>query len=193
MPVLMRASVFGLAVALAGLAAAVPLVGADDEDAPPAVGDKASEFRLKRLDGDAVTLSGLTKESPVVVVVLRGYPGYQCPLCSKQVGRFLAAASKLKDAGARVVMIYPGPSDDLQQRAEEFLADQKLPEGFHLLLDPDYAFTESWNLRWDAPMETAYPSTFVVGKDGRVKFAKVSRTHGGRASVEEVLRALEGE
>jgi hypothetical protein len=40
-------------------------------------------------------------------------------------------------------------------------------------------------------METAYPSTFVIGTDGKVRFAKFSGTHGGRASVEEVMSALE--
>jgi thioredoxin-dependent peroxiredoxin len=168
-----------------------PAVQAADElPKPPAVGDAAPGFELKTVTGEAVKLEGLTQDSPVVLIVLRGYPGYQCPVCTKQAGRFLAAASKLKDAGAQVVMIYPGPSDELAERANEFKKDWTLPEHFHLLLDPDYAFTNAWHLRWDEPMETAYPSTFVIGKDGKVGFAKVSKTHGGRASVEEVLSAL---
>lgn len=166
---------------------------ADDASKPPAVGDPAPGFELKSLAGDAIKLEALTKDSPVVLIVLRGYPGYQCPVCSKQVGRFLAAASKLKDAGAQVVMVYPGPSAELTDRAREFKKDWTLPTHFHLLLDPDYKFTNAWRLRWDEPMETAYPSTFVIGTDGKVRFAKVSQTHGGRASVEEVLSALETE
>jgi thioredoxin-dependent peroxiredoxin len=163
---------------------------ADDSKKPPAVGDAATALELKTVAGDEVTLDGLTKETPVVLIVLRGYPGYQCPVCNKQVGRFLGAASKLKDAGAQVVMIYPGPAGELTEHAKEFTKDWTLPKHFHLLLDPDYGFTNAWHLRWDEPMETAYPSTFVIGKDGKIRFAKVSQTHGGRASVEEVLNAL---
>ena len=48
----------------------------------------------------------------------------------------------------------------------------------------------AYGLRWDAPNETAYPSTFIVHRDGLIRFAKVSRTHGGRASATEVLAAL---
>ena len=180
-----------IAVALLWFYAVPVACAADSEPATPAVGDKAADFSLKRLDGETVKLSELTKQSPVVLIVLRGYPGYQCPLCGKQVGRFIASASKLKEADAQVVMIYPGPSDALQKRAEEFVTGKTLPEDFHLLIDPDYKFTNAWKLRWNEKRETSYPSTFVIGKGGKVKFAKVSRTHGGRSSVKEVLRALE--
>lgn len=177
----------GVAICTAGLA-----IAADDVSSlPPAVGDEAPDFSLTRLDGEMFKLSELTKKSPVVLLVLRGYPEYQCPVCSKQVGRFLAAASKFKEADAQIVMVYPGAAEELQKRAEEFITGQTLPEHFHLVIDPDYAFTNAWNLRWDAPMETAYPSTFVIGTDGNVRLAKVSKSHGGRSSVDEVLKALE--
>jgi hypothetical protein len=58
-------------------------------------------------------------------------------------------------------------------------------------VDPDLAFVRSYNLRWDAPRETAYPSTFVIGRSGKVRFATVSRSHGGRAKAADVLKALQ--
>ena len=177
-----------LVLALAGARGAC---AADHPEQPPAVGDDAPALELKTPGGETVKLADLTQSAPVVVIVLRGYPGYQCPVCSKQVARFLASASKFKDAGAHVVMVYPGPAAELNDRAAEFSKDWTLPDHFRLVLDPDYTFTNAWHLRWDEPMETAYPSTFVVGKDGKVAFAKVSKTHGGRASVEDVLKSLD--
>ena len=47
-----------------------------------------------------------------------------------------------------------------------------------------------YHLRWDAPNETAYPSTFAVDRGGVVRYALVSKSHGGRAEAEEVLKAL---
>lgn len=126
----------------------------------------------------------------MVLVVLRGYPSYQCPICGRQVTELRAKAAELAAAGARVVLVYPGPSVGLQARAREFLADARLPENFSLLIDPDYTFTKAYKLRWEAPQETAYPSTFVIGGDGVVRYAKVSTSHGGRAPVEEILEAL---
>ena len=62
--------------------------------------------------------------------------------------------------------------------------------GWRVLLDPDYSFTQSYGLRWEAPKETAYPSTFVIDGKRKVLYAKVSKTHGDRSTPDEVLSAL---
>lgn len=156
----------------------------------PAVGDSASDFRLPTLQGEAVQLAKLTAQGPAVVVVLRGYPGYQCPVCNTQTGQLVANAAKFSEKKAQVVLVYPGPSAGLVQHAGDFVRGKTLPGNFHFVVDPDYALTNLYGLRWDAPNETAYPSTFVVDKQGKVKFAKVSKSHGGRATADEILSAL---
>jgi thioredoxin-dependent peroxiredoxin len=166
-------------------------VSAEDKaNARPAVGDVAKDFELADLDSKPVKLSELNKKGPVVVLVLRGWPGYQCPLCTRQVGEFLKSADKIKDAGANVVLIYPGPKADLDKHSKEFVKGKTFPSHFRFTTDPDYVFTNAYNLRWDADGETAYPSTFVVDKDGKITLAKISMTHGDRSSVSEVLSAL---
>ena len=159
---------------------------------PPAVGEAASDFRLSTIDGEQVQLSQLLKKGPVVLVVLRGYPGYQCPVCNAQVGQFITSAKKIKVAGANVVLVYPGASDALKQHASDFVRGKTLPDNFCLVLDPDFEFTLGYHLRWEAKNETAYPATFVVDPSGKITFAKISMSHGGRASVDEVLKALGG-
>jgi peroxiredoxin len=157
----------------------------------PEVGGVAPDFTLNSITGESVQLSKLGASEPVVLVVLRGYPGYQCPACSAQVAQLIAKADELKAAKARVILIYPGPADGLTAKAGEFLNGKSLPEHFTLLLDPDYSFTKSYGLRWEAQNETAYPSTFVLGaNDRKVRFAKVSRSHGGRVSATDVLKTL---
>ncbi|HAH44287.1 peroxiredoxin family protein [Gimesia sp.] len=169
------------------LSAADPAI---KETAMPAVGDTAKDFQLATPQGEKVSLSQQLKKGPVVLLVLRGYPGYQCPICTRQVGQYISNAAKLKAANASVMMVYPGAAKDLEKRAEEFIRDQSLPENFYFLVDPDYKFTNAYHLRWDAKRETAYPSTFVIGTDGKIKYAKISKTHGGRANAKEVLQAL---
>jgi len=156
---------------------------------PPAVGDAAPEFTLNTLDGKAVSLKDQLAKQPVVLVVLRGWPGYQCPICTKQVGGFVAKADEFSGK-ATVLMVYPGPAEKLKEHAEEFLKNKNWPKDFVFVTDPDYTFTKAYGLRWDAPGETAYPSTFIVDKAGKVRFAKVSKDHGGRSNTAEVLKAL---
>lgn len=181
---------WGVLVAAALIVFPASPVHGQPSAATPGVGDEAPAFSLSTPDGQQLSLRKLKQRGPVVLIVLRGYPGYQCPICSRQVGEFIRASEKLKEAGASVAMIYPGPASRLENRAREFLRDVKLPARFHLLIDPGYEFTRAYRLRWDAPRETAYPATFVIAEDGRVTYARVSRSHGGRASVDEVLSAL---
>jgi peroxiredoxin len=157
----------------------------------PQVGNMAPDFTLKTLYDRSVRLSDLTAKSDVVLVVLRGWPGYQCPFCTRQAHDFVGNADKLKAAGVQVVMVYPGPADDLKAHASEFLQDKNWPNDFLFVLDPDYSFTKAYGLRWDAPKETAYPSTFIIGKDGKITFAHVSKKHGDRVGSATVLKALD--
>ncbi len=156
------------------------------------VGDTAPDIEFQPLHGkEKIKLSSLTEQGPVVLVVLRGFPGYQCPLCSRQLGDFASHAADFQRLGAKVVFIYPGPADELDQRANEFLQDTQLPEPFMVMIDPDYAFTNLYRLRWDEPRETAYPSTFVLDTDRKVKFRKISFSHGDRSNSKDVLENLE--
>lgn len=158
----------------------------------PTVGEEAVEFELKSLDDDSVKLSKLTKEGPVIVLVLRGYPGYQCPLCNRQVGEFLSKAKSFAERNAQIVMVYPGPADNLSSHAEEFVRGKTLPDNCHFVIDPDYVFVNAYSLRWDAPGETAYPATLVIDKAMRVRFAKISTTHAGRSTADETLKVVQG-
>jgi peroxiredoxin len=121
--------------------------------------------------------------------MLRGWPGYQCPLCTKQVHEFVQHADAFTGK-ARVIMVYPGKSESLEAHAEDFLKDKQWPKDFLFVTDPDYAFTKSYGLRWEAPGETAYPSTIVIDKKGIVQLVKISKSHGGRATQTEILAAL---
>lgn len=158
--------------------------------APPKVGEVAPDFALPNLEGKVRRLSEVTGKGPVVLVVLRGFPGYQCPLCNRQAADLVKNGAAFARAGARVVMVYPGPKAVVEVKAGEFVTDKKLPQHFELVVDADYAMVNAYQLRWEAVGETAYPSTFVLGRDGRIRFAKISKSHGGRTTAAEVLAEL---
>ena len=156
----------------------------------PTTGDTAPAFTLRTLDDRAIELTSLTEKSPVVLIVLRGWPGYQCPVCTKQVQDFAAHAAEFKARGAQVVMVYPGPAEKLKAHAQEFLSNKQWPADFLFVVDPDYTLTNAYGLRWNAKNETAYPSTFIIARGGKVQFAQTSKTHGGRLSASDAVAAL---
>lgn len=158
----------------------------------PPVGTKAPEFTLRTPSGTPVSLESDTSAGETVLIVLRGYPGYQCPFCVKQVHDFVEHSAQFRAKQARVLLVYPGPHGDLDQHAREFLAQQQagLPGNVQLVVDPDYKMTDLYGLRWDAPHETAYPATFVLHQGGIISFEKISHEHGNRTTAEDVLGNL---
>jgi peroxiredoxin len=157
----------------------------------PAMGAKAPDFTLSTPTGKNVALAAEQGGHPLVLVILRGFPGYQCPFCTKQVHDFVDHASDFKTKNTRVLLVYPGPPADLDQHAKEFLEKQAgLPSNVVLVTDPDYKVTNLYGLRWDAPHETAYPSTFILDKEGMVVFERVSHSHGDRLSAQDALDHL---
>jgi peroxiredoxin len=167
------------------LAAALPLAAA----APALAGQKALDFALSTSEGKSLRLSDVVSKGPVVLVVLRGYPGYQCPYCNRQVQDFIQKSQGFADAGAHVILVCPGPPQDLNTQANEFLTDKTFPANFDLVLDPGYEFTNQYGLRWDAAQETAYPSTFLIDRQGVVFFSKIVKEHAGLENGERDRRA----
>jgi peroxiredoxin len=156
------------------------------------VGDSAPDVDFQPLNGaEKVKLSGLTASGPVVLVVVRGYPDYRCPIYFRQMGKLARHAEDFRRLGAKVVLVYMGPADELAERAQECLQDTKLPEPFVMMIDPDYAFTNLYHIRWDEPRETAYPSTFVLDSNRKVTFRKTSFSHGDRSTSDDLLAAVE--
>jgi peroxiredoxin len=179
-------------ITLGALAVTLLMVAAYVLAETPELRQKAPTFSLSTPDGQTLSLSDLTRKGTVVLVVLRGYPGYQCPFCVRQVHDFVENADKFAVAGAQILFVYPGPPADLDQHAKEALAKQNpLPANIHLVIDPDYKVTNQYGLRWDAPHETAYPSTFLIDRNGVVFFRKISRGHGDRTTAADVLAELQ--
>lgn len=174
----------GLAVGLA----AVPAATAAE---PLSKGDMAPDFKLAVVGEDRyVTLQELTRSGPIALVFLRGYPGYQCPLCTQQVGTLRNRAKALTEVTKHVVLVYPGPANELEKHSEQFLGSNALPEPLLMVRDPEMETVNQYGLRWIAPNETTYPATFVLDKHGRVVWSKISDSHAGRTNAQEIIEQL---
>ena len=121
----------------------------------------------------------------------RGWVGYQCPFCNWQFGHFLKAAQGHRGRWRPCHLGLSGTDQKRSRNAPGFRRRQSLSRrtsGF--VLDPNYVFAQAYGLRWSAPQETAYPSTFVIDRGGIVRYALVSQTHGGRSTAADVLAEL---
>ncbi len=78
-------------------------------------------------------------------------------------------------------------------KPEQYLAEH--PVSFPFLLDEQRKVTRSYGVYHrigkDA-LNIAHPASFVVGRDGRVRYLYVGRDQHDRAPLEQVLGALKG-
>ena len=181
---------FCLAIALSLLSACA--LGEDAvRSMPLPVGDKAINFELPTVGSDSyIDLEKEYAEGHVVVIVLRGYPGYQCALCRSQVSAMINRAKALAAVAHRVILVYPGEAEGLERRADQFVSSRSFPEPLVLVQDPGMEMVNAWGLRWNAPRETAYPATYIIKSNGRVAWQKISSSHSGRTTADEIIKQL---
>ena len=171
----------------------------------PGVGVPAPLFKLPDARGGDVALADLLSEGPVVLVF---YRGAWCPYCNLQLAAYQSALADIRAAGATLVAVSPQTPDQslslAEQRALEFpvLSDagNRVASEYGLVFTAGAEATttmgelgvELSSFNGDDTNTLPAPSTFVIGQDGRIRFASVSGDYRWRVGPEEVLAALQG-
>jgi peroxiredoxin len=139
-------------------------------------------------NGTRVDLKEFRGKKNVVLVVTRGYAGHFCPYCMSQTSRLISQYSEFAKRDAEVLLVFPGPKGHLEQflsGAEENVNCDPTP--FPVLLDEDFAAVDKLGIRGDL----AKPSTYILDKQGQVRFAYVGSTYSDRPSVKALLKQLD--
>jgi peroxiredoxin Q/BCP len=131
----------------------------------PKIGNLAPDFTLNNQDGKAVRLKDFKGKQ---AVVLYFYPAAMTPGCTVQACGLRDHAAELAQHGAVAL----GVSPDKEAKLRKFADRDAL--NFDLLSDPDHAVAEAWGC-WGKKkfmgreVTGILRSTFVIGKDGKLK------------------------
>jgi peroxiredoxin len=159
---------------------------ATSSNAKPASGDMDLSFL--NLEGQKVDLQSFKGKKNVVLVITRGYPGTLCPFCLAQATRLIKNYPEFERRQAEVVVVFPGPKEHVYEFSRSSQADasaSKFP--FPLVLDEDLKVVDRLGIRGNL----AKPSTFILDKEGRVRFAYVGTSTADRPSVKSMLAQLD--
>jgi peroxiredoxin len=176
------------------------------------IGDRAPDARIATSDGDETALSSFWTSTPhgAVIVLMRNFG---CLFCRDQARRLRDAVPQLADLGINLVAVGIGTPQD----ADGFASWLRLP--FPVLGQPDTSVHSAWGLgrsnagaMFDADLVKAgfralqsgsmqgrptgdsrqLPGTFLVDRDGIVRWARPGRHPGDHPSIEELLAAVDG-
>ena len=170
--------------------------------APMAVGDKAPDFTLPDAKGQQVSLTTLLAEGPVV---LTWYRGGWCPYCNKQLSDYQASLADMKAMKAQLVAISPQtPDNSLTTLEKNNLA-------FAVLSDQGNQTAKQYGLAYTLPADVVaryknhfdlakyngdntdqlpLTATYVIDKQGVIRYAFVNEDYTKRAAIPDILAAL---
>jgi len=168
-----------------------------------AVGETAPAFKAQDAAGRSVELKQLLKKGPVVLYF---YRGQWCPFCNKELSQLQDSLQVLTSKGAQVVVVTPEIQENIDKTVVKTKAsfpivhDQNLTimKAYKTAFTVDDALAQKY-LTYGIDFKKAnglntnvlpVPATYVIGRDGKIKFAYFNPDYRRRASVHQVAQAL---
>ncbi|MDJ0797941.1 MAG: peroxiredoxin-like family protein [Calothrix sp. MO_167.B12] len=167
------------------------------------VGDSAPDFQLPDAVGNIVQLQELLAKGPVVLTFYRG--GW-CPYCNLELRALQRSLPELEQYNASLVAVSPETPDNSLTTAEknqlEFavLSDR----GLNVARQYGLVFTLDSELRpiyeqlgidlpkhnGDESYELPIPATYVIDKEGVIRYAYVNTDYTQRAEPKEIIATV---
>ena len=167
------------------------------------VGDAAPMFTAKDQNGKTVTLKQALKNGPVVILF---YRGQWCPFCNKQLSHFSDSLQMIIEKGASLLAITPETEENVKKTVE------KTRSSFSVLEDKGMAIMKMYKVNFSVDENTItkykgygidfdkangsnganlpVPATYIIGKDGIIKYVFFNTDYRQRASVYDILNNL---
>jgi len=168
------------------------------------VGAQAPTFQLPDHSGKPVSSATLLNSGRLVVCFVRGR---WCPFCVGQMEAMSAIAAQIAAAGAALIAISPQT-----EKQAYFMHDQHRLT-FPLLVDADNELARQFGLVYrvpeeqqaiyrrtfvnlpfvngDSSWELPIPATYVIDRDGTIRFASANEDYTERPEPLEILASLE--
>ena len=167
----------------------------DDVATNAATDPSIADLTFTDINGESYSLADFRDKKHVVLVVTRGFAGSVCLYCSTQTARLLTNYKKFVSRDAEVVVVFPIETPDDSKRSRDFIVNvknkldtppEKIP--FPIVLDVELKAVDQLGIRKDL----SKPATYIIDKQGQVRFAYVGESLADRPSVKALLEQLDG-
>ncbi len=166
-------------------------------------GEKAPEFNAKDHNGNDIDLYKLLQKGEVVLFF---YRGEWCGYCNRAMSELQDSLHYITEKGAYVVAVTPETNNNIGQTIEKTKASFSIihDEGYKIMdlykttFAVDSVTVEKYK-KWNIDLENAngnedhklpVPATYVIGKDGIIKYVFFDKDYKKRAAVNDIINAL---
>lgn len=148
-------------------------------------------FELVSSSGETIDIAEYHKQGKnLLFIFMRGWNAQigVCPYCTAQTARLIRQYEEFEKRDTEILVVYPGPEQRVPQFVSAVNAETKnLNIPFKILLDTDAKVVNELGISSDL----AKPSTFLIDKQGKVRYAYVGRSTGDRPSIFAILQELD--
>ena len=166
-------------------------------------GEKAPQFVAKDSKGKEINLEKMLKKGPVVVMF---YRGFWCPFCNKQLQSMQDSLALITQKGASLVAITPEMDPNIEKTIGKTHATFPIvhDKGGKIMTDYKTIYAVSDDLdkkmkgygvnlsenNGDAGNNLPVPAVYIIGKDGKIKWAYFNEDYKKRPTVNDILKNL---
>jgi peroxiredoxin len=167
------------------------------------IGSRATDFKAKDQDGNAVQLKDVLKKGKVVLIF---YRGQWCPYCNRALARFSDSLELIKAKGATVIAVSPEKPENID------LTVEKTKASFPILHDEGLKILKAYDVEFEVPENTItryrntgidieksngsngkflpVPAVYIIDKEQTVTYRFFEQDYKKRPSVKDILAQL---
>jgi len=167
------------------------------------IGQKAPDFESFDQNGSKFSSSDILKEKQLIVVF---YRGQWCPFCNRHLSELQDHLEDFKKAGAQIVAVSPEKTENISKTIKKTKAE------FPVLWDKDNSIMEAFGVDFvlaknlqekykeygvdlirdngNSSQTLPVPATFVIGRNGKIKYMQYDPDYKNRSSAKDILEQL---
>lgn len=171
---------------------------------PLEIGSEAPVFSGKNQSGKKVFSQELLKEGDIVVVF---YRGEWCGYCKRHLSNLQDSLALISEKGAHVVVVTPEQPKYVKKTIKKTKAT------YSIISDKDFTIMNAFNVKYEVNDSTTtkfkgyvdnvtkkqnnsgesvlpIPATYIIGRDGTIKWFHFDPNYTKRSSVKDILTNL---
>lgn len=171
------------------------------DNQPLNIGSTAPKIVGKNQDNETISSSDYINEKAIVLIF---YRGEWCGYCKRHLSNLQDSLNLISEKGAEVIVVTPEQPKYVKKMIK------KTGASYNILSDKDLKIMEDYNVKYaindsTVPKYTNYvenvtekqnnngeavlpiPATYIIGKDGKIKWYHFDPKYSKRSTVKEIL------
>lgn len=168
------------------------------------IGKSAPEIKTYSVEGKLINSTNILKEKQIVLIF---YRGKWCPICNRYLSNLNDSLEYIINENAEIIVVGPESFESAKKMSKKSDADYMLVPDTSLKILEDYDVMFNVTKKYQGKIKTflmtdiaqnngqeeatlPVPATYIIGKDGVIKWRHFDYDYSVRATAKEIIDNL---